>query len=212
MAAGEGLRMRPLTNVTPKPMLDVQGKTLLSHQIDFLKNHVDSIAVTVGYMFDKVAACALENGAHYIFNNGNGANANWLNSTLVREIDTQILVITCDNLMEVDLNQIERESLATPRLNYLVTRECGLEFEGDRIIQTHGQVDAVSPLSDSKTLATGLQVINPGTLHSNVKFTSFHEVWSELIVSKSLFVSESHPIKWTAIDTPLDLENANKGW
>lgn len=212
MAAGEGLRMRPLTNETPKPMLEVQGKKLLNHQIDFLKNYVDSIAVSVGYMFDKVAGCALANGADYIFNNGTIGNANWLNNPLVREIDTQILIITCDNLMEVDLHHIAKESFATPRSSYLVTRECGSEFEGDRIIQTNGQVDSVSPLSDSKTLATGLQVINPGTLNPNVKFTGFHEVWSELIVSKSLFVSESHPIRWTAIDTPLDLENANKGW
>ena len=37
LAAGRGERLRPLTDHTPKPMVAVQGKPLLEHQIGWLK-------------------------------------------------------------------------------------------------------------------------------------------------------------------------------
>ena len=42
LAAGFGKRMRPITNKTPKPMLQVDGRTLLDHSIDHL------VAASVG--------------------------------------------------------------------------------------------------------------------------------------------------------------------
>lgn len=37
MAGGRGLRLRPLTDVTPKPMLDVAGKPMVQHTIEALR-------------------------------------------------------------------------------------------------------------------------------------------------------------------------------
>ena len=212
MAAGQGSRMRPLTHEIPKPLLKVQGKSLLEHQISFLKNYVESVAVTVGYMSEKVSQCALQGGADYIFQNNNGGNANWLNGSFMRELNSQVVVITCDNLMEVDLSDIEAESKTSPELSYLVTRIPESGIKGDRIVQTNGKVDSISQDERISLLGTGLQVINPGTLNPRQEFGSFHDVWNDLISKQSLFVSKYHPSKWTAIDTPLDLENARKGW
>ena len=36
LAAGRGERMRPLTDLTPKPLLDVQGKPLLQWHLEAL--------------------------------------------------------------------------------------------------------------------------------------------------------------------------------
>jgi len=210
LAAGEGQRMRPLTHKAPKPLLEVHGKTLLEHQIDFLKSYVDSIAVTVGYMSEKVSQSALQYGADYIFQNHLGGNANWLNSSFLRKFRSPIIVITCDNLMNVNLTDIELESQSAQDLSYLVTRIDESEIKGDRILQAEGRVTAISQDTRIASLATGLQIINPGTLCPKMKFDNFHQVWDDLISKQLLHVSRRQPTKWVAIDTILDLENANK--
>lgn len=50
MAAGRGSRMGTLTEKTPKPMLEVAGKTLLEHKFDVLPDVVDEIVLVVGYL------------------------------------------------------------------------------------------------------------------------------------------------------------------
>ena len=204
--------MRPLTQEIPKPLLQVQGKTLLEHQINFLKNHVDSVAVTVGYMAEKVSQCALKIGADYIFQNNSGGNANWLNARIMRGFNSPVVIITCDNLMEVNLGDIEAESKTSPERSYLVSRIPESGIKGDRIVQTNGKVESISQDESISLLGTGLQVINPGTLNPKKEFASFHDVWNDLIINQSLYVSGSQPSKWVAIDTPSDLEKAREDW
>ena len=51
MAGGKGKRLRPLTNNIPKPMINVNGKPMLHHQIDALKNAgVENVYISVSYL------------------------------------------------------------------------------------------------------------------------------------------------------------------
>ena len=55
LAAGLGSRMRPLTDSTPKPLLQVQGKPLLEHLIFRLKEAgCNEIIINVSYLADKI--------------------------------------------------------------------------------------------------------------------------------------------------------------
>ncbi len=49
LAAGRGTRMGELTNLVPKPMLLVHGKSLLAHKIDTLSYDIDQIIFVIGY-------------------------------------------------------------------------------------------------------------------------------------------------------------------
>lgn len=54
MAAGMGTRLRPLTNDTPKSLIEVNGMSLLERQILNLKEiGVDEIIVLTGYLHEK---------------------------------------------------------------------------------------------------------------------------------------------------------------
>ena len=49
MAAGEWSRMRPLTDNTPKPLLQICGKTIIEHNIEPIIEHFDEIFMIVKY-------------------------------------------------------------------------------------------------------------------------------------------------------------------
>ncbi|WP_213775653.1 nucleotidyltransferase family protein [Bradyrhizobium sp. dw_78] len=55
LAAGLGLRMRPLTDHMPKPLVSVAGRTLLDHVLDKLADAgVDEAIVNVHYLPDQI--------------------------------------------------------------------------------------------------------------------------------------------------------------
>ena len=55
MAGGEGTRLRPLTCMAPKPMVELLGKPLVQYSIELLKRHgITDIAMTLMYLPDKV--------------------------------------------------------------------------------------------------------------------------------------------------------------
>lgn len=55
MAGGKGERLRPLTEKTPKPLLEVGGKCIIDHNIDRLISYgVEHINVTVNYLAEQL--------------------------------------------------------------------------------------------------------------------------------------------------------------
>lgn len=49
LASGRGVRMAPLTDTTPKPMLKVLGKNLIEWKLDVLPKEITEIIFVVGY-------------------------------------------------------------------------------------------------------------------------------------------------------------------
>src|SRR2546425_3852412 len=55
LAAGKGTRMRELTNELPKPMLPVQGKPILQHIVEGLReNGISEIFIVTGFRADVI--------------------------------------------------------------------------------------------------------------------------------------------------------------
>ena len=54
LAAGEGVRMRPLTLTVPKPLLIYRGKTALDHIFSKLPNEITEVIISVNYLGEKI--------------------------------------------------------------------------------------------------------------------------------------------------------------
>ena len=55
MAGGKGLRLKPLTDNTPKPLLNIGSKPIMEHNLDRLaKFGIDDFWVTVNYLGDQI--------------------------------------------------------------------------------------------------------------------------------------------------------------
>jgi mannose-1-phosphate guanylyltransferase len=57
LAGGEGMRLRPLTLTTPKPVMPLAGRPFLSFMLDWAHSHgVDEVILSCGFMSDAVKA------------------------------------------------------------------------------------------------------------------------------------------------------------
>ena len=65
LAAGYGKRMRPLTDHTPKPLLQAGGKALIEYHIEALRDAgIESLVINTGWLGETLAA-TLGDGARY---------------------------------------------------------------------------------------------------------------------------------------------------
>lgn len=54
LAAGEGTRLRPLTEEKPKPLIEIAGKPLAEHILSQLPGKIDEVIFVVGYLGQSV--------------------------------------------------------------------------------------------------------------------------------------------------------------
>jgi NDP-sugar pyrophosphorylase family protein len=212
MAAGRGMRMAPLTDAIPKPMAPYNGTTLIARGISRLAERLEHIHVTVGYKKAMLAQHVIEHGASSVFNTGGQSNCWWLYHTLLSHLNEPIVVLTCDNVVDLDFELLEDHYLALsspPCMLVPVRPVPGLE--GDFVFYEHHIVKEISRLKKSDIYCSGIQVLNPYRLNQiTLEGDSFYDVWQQLIDQRQLFVSSVYPKKWFAVDTIEQLTILNK--
>ena len=203
MAAGRGARMGRFTDDIPKPMAPFGGTTLIARGIDQLRDHVDCIYVTVGYKKAMLAQHVIEHGATAVLNTEGKGNAWWLFGTLLSKLDEPVLVLTADNVIELDLGLIEKDyvELGCPPV-MLVPVKPVAGLEGDFIFREGSLVTRLSRNEEHDIYCSGIQVINPSKVNLTADPTEdFNVLWSQLIENKCLTVSSIYPKKWFSVDT-----------
>ena len=102
LAAGRGLRMRPLTDEIPKAMAPLGESTLISEGIKRLKKEINQVHITIGYKGSMLASHVIEKDVSSVINTEGKGNSWWLYNSLVSLIDEPIFVLTCDNVIKIN--------------------------------------------------------------------------------------------------------------
>jgi len=98
MAAGMGTRLRPLTENTPKSLVEVNGMSLLERQIINLKEvGIDEIIVLTGYLHEKFDELVKKYNLIKVINDKYDVYNNIYTMYLVREYLEDAFVIDADN-------------------------------------------------------------------------------------------------------------------
>ena len=100
MAAGRGIRMKPLTNKIPKAMAPISGTTLISKGIKQIRKNIKNVHITVGYKGSMLAKHVIENDVTSVFNTEGKENGWWIYNTVLKNLDEPMFVLTCDNVYE----------------------------------------------------------------------------------------------------------------
>jgi len=212
MAAGRGVRMAPLTDAIPKPMAPYNGTTLIARGITQLADRIEHIHVTVGYKKAMLAQHVIEHGASTVLNTEGHGNCWWLYHTLLKTLDELMLVLTCDNVVDLDLAMLEENYRELDSPPCMVVPVCPMPgYEGDYVFREGHLVKKISRDKTSDLYCSGIQILNPARLNQITREgESFYDVWEQLIAQKQLFVSSVYPKRWFAVDTIEQLTTLNR--
>lgn len=212
LAAGRGIRMRPLTDNIPKAMAPYKGSTLISNSIEKIMKFFENVHVTVGYKGAMLAKHVIEKGVTSIINTNGKGNAWWLYNSLLKEINEPVCVFTCDNVIETNYNNLLKEyiNLNNPCCMLVPTSPIkGLD--GDYIFADNNNiVRKLSRANKSKIYCSGIQFLNPYMINMETKKSeNFNDVWKQLMLIEQLKVSSSLSENWYAIDNLEQLKFIN---
>jgi CTP:phosphocholine cytidylyltransferase-like protein len=108
LAAGMGTRLRPLTNTTPKSLIEVNGKSLIERQIEYLKEvGIDEIFILTGYLAHKFDGLKNKYDVKLIYNDKYDIYNNIYSMYLVRDYLSDSYVIDAD--VYLNRNFFEKE-------------------------------------------------------------------------------------------------------
>ncbi|MVX63924.1 NTP transferase domain-containing protein [Clostridium chromiireducens] len=101
MAAGMGTRLRPLTETTPKSLIEVNGMSLLERQIINLKEvGINEIIVLTGYLHEKFDEIVNKYNLIKVINDKYDVYNNIYTMYLVRQYLEDAFVIDADNYIK----------------------------------------------------------------------------------------------------------------
>lgn len=212
MAAGRGARMMPLTAVVPKAMAPYLGTTLIVEGIKKIKPHIDYIHITVGYKGATLAEHVIEQGVNSVFNTNGRGNAWWIYNTVMKHVNEPVIVLTCDNVVDLDIDHIGEEYFYFNKPACMVVPVKPVNgLAGDYIFHKNNVVTKLDRNTPSDCYCSGIQVVNPYRINQITnEIEDFNNVWEQLIRQNELYCSNFRPAKWFAVDTIEMLEQLNK--
>jgi NDP-sugar pyrophosphorylase family protein len=205
MAAGRGQRMMPITEHIPKPMINFRGMSLISHGIEQIKPFIPNIHITVGYKATMLAGHVMERKVSTVIYTEGKSNSWWVYNSLLKYLDEPLLVLTCDNIVDLNLRVLMDDYINSgkpPCMLVPVIPIAGLE--GDYIFQKGGIVYELNRDKVSPIYCSGIQILIPKSINKITKFNegdNFYTLWNQLIKKKQLKCSNIYPDKWISIDS-----------
>jgi NDP-sugar pyrophosphorylase family protein len=213
MAAGRGLRMRPLTDKIPKAMAPLGESTLIAEGISRLKKEISNVHITVGYKGAMLASHVIERDVSSVINTEGKGNAWWLYNSLLSLIDQPLFVLTCDNVIKINFTSFADEyfDLNAPAC-MIIPANPNKDVEGDFIFKNN--LNAVLNFSrhhKSSLISSGIQILNPKKINQITdKSDNFNETWQQLIDLKEIKCSRKVLDSWYSVDDLVQLEAASK--
>jgi choline kinase len=227
ISAGQGTRLLPLTLHAPKCLIEVNGRSILDHQIDALHEAgVDRIVVVGGYRAEQIRAHLARSHApedvRLVINPFWSVASSIGSVWAAREyLDEPFLLLNGDTIFDASVFQ---QALADmrPGVNLVVEALARVE-QDDMLVQvSEGRVLAVSkhlPIADATHRSLGM-VLSPDrgphglyhtALQAVVEAEGGHAAYHHAVIDQLARTTGVHAIRnhsglWREVDRPEDIE------
>lgn len=147
LAGGLGTRLRPLTYETPKPLVDIDGRTLAEHTLLLLKRAgVTTAYFSIGHLAEKIVAFFGDEyegiRIKYLIEKEPLGTGGWMHLVDQKDFNEDFIVVNVDDLSDLDFAELlafhkRHRALISISLHQVEdVRAFGVaELDGDRIIR-----------------------------------------------------------------------------
>ena len=202
LCAGYGKRVKPLTDITPKPLLKINDLTLLQRCINLIEGlDINHILLNTFYLQDEIknyiknnnfkAKISIIEDGDQILDTGGGI-LNLMNSSSSEDF----FIFNPDTLWSkdylIELEEMESIYFKKKLNNVLMLVDENLSFDknlkGD--FSLHGNL--ISKNSINNFIYTGCQILNKNSFKNfNVETFSIRNIWNDFIQKNQLYGYES---------------------
>jgi len=214
LAGGEGKRLRPLTESTPKPLVKIGGKAIIDYQIDsFMKLGVKEFVVLGGYKNGELQNHFADHPASVkvVVEEKPLGTAGAIKAAQTEIGPGDFVAVNGDIMTDLDLSPLfvgEGRFLAKIALVPMVSPYGVVKTFGDKVT---GFVE--KPMLKDVWVNAGFYWLSGGIFdHMPASGSIEKEVFPKLAESESLgfFRFQIHDRFWRSIDTIKDFEEANQ--
>ncbi len=221
LAGGFGKRLRPLTNVKPKPLILVSGIPILLWQIDWLKKHkVDEMIICAGYLKERIFDYIGDGSrfgvkVHYAIEEtplGTGGALRNAKEMLNDDGEEAFLMLNGDILTNLDPQKLCRDlegggALASIAVIPLPSPYGVIDIKDTGIITGFRE----KPRLDGYWINAGIYCLSPKILKSlpkqgNIETTAFPDLAEKGLIKATRYSN----VVWRSIDSHKDIEEAEK--
>jgi len=210
LAAGEGTRMRPLTDDTPKGLVEVAGEPLLTHCFEALLSvGVDRLVVVVGYRGDDIVARYGERyrdvPVEYVRQEERLGLAHALERA-ASAVEGAFVVMNGDNVCRANLREVLARHHETDASATLLVEEVGREEAGQTGVATtddEGRVTGLVEKPDdppSTLVSRGFFAFDPAIGHACALTRPSERGEYELPDAIDLLLTAGHRVEAVELD------------
>lgn len=184
MAGGRGTRISSVASDIPKPMIKIQGKPILEHEIECLRSQgFTDIIITVSYLgnvivdyFGDGSGISASTGKpfgvkiQYYFEEQPLGNAGAL-LKLHNELDDDFLLLNADVLFDIDINRMLRAHQNSGALATILTHPNSHPYDSGLIVSDNDNVvlqwltkEYVRPEYYKNRVNAGIHILSPKVL------------------------------------------------
>ncbi|MCR9256541.1 MAG: nucleotidyltransferase family protein [Alphaproteobacteria bacterium] len=217
LAAGEGRRMRPVTETLPKPLIPILGRPLLDHALDKLEAAgVDTLVVNAFYLADRIVDhCATRPGKPITLSRETEKleTGGGVAQALPLLGDSPFFALNGDNLIiDGPRPALDRmaEAFDPTRMDALLMLHPlawahGYAGQGDFHMDQDGRLTRRSGAEVTSFVFTGVQILTPG-LFTDLPDApwSLNRIYDRAIERERLF-GIAHDGEWFHVSRPDDI-------
>ena len=194
LAAGQGTRLRPLTNHKPKCMVELLGQPLIKHQLDVLtKNDIHDIYVATGYLEDKIDFPEVK---------GKFFNPDYMKTNMVVSLFKALPVMEGDDLLITYGDIVYNEEV----IQKVLQDDSKIGVVVDKQWKNYWQSRMEDPLSDAETLKIDY---SGNIIELGEKASSYDEIEGQYI--GMIKIREDFVSKFISFYNSLDREKTYRG-